>query len=156
MRPSKAIASPSPKSKPRQERLLTVGYQSENSHHQRPYIRLCGQWLADAGFPVAARIRVQVRKNRLVLTPIRYAADDEAQHLELRVLEILGRWGALSKAGLRAALGKDEATPWNQVIRRLIAERKIAYPVIGVGPGRARKLLLTQTGYETLAACIKQ
>ncbi|MEN9867070.1 MAG: Toxin SymE, type toxin-antitoxin system [Pseudomonadota bacterium] len=34
-----------------------------------PWIRLCGHWLTDAGFPLHARVRVLVAKDCLILTP---------------------------------------------------------------------------------------
>jgi len=34
-----------------------------------PHLRLTGHWLREAGFPVGARVRVQVQHGQLVITP---------------------------------------------------------------------------------------
>jgi toxic protein SymE len=34
-----------------------------------PWIRLTGRWLEDAGFKIASRVRVEVEKGRLIITP---------------------------------------------------------------------------------------
>lgn len=34
-----------------------------------PWISLCGKWLAQAGFEMAMRVRVQVEHGRLIITP---------------------------------------------------------------------------------------
>lgn len=34
-----------------------------------PYLRFNGLWLAEAGFPVGSRVRVEVEEGRLVVTP---------------------------------------------------------------------------------------
>jgi toxic protein SymE len=36
---------------------------------EAPWIRLTGRWLDEAGFGIASRIRVEVEKGRLVITP---------------------------------------------------------------------------------------
>jgi toxic protein SymE len=35
-----------------------------------PWIRLSGRWLAKAGFGISGRIRVEVEKGRLTITPV--------------------------------------------------------------------------------------
>jgi hypothetical protein len=153
-------ASPSHKSSPKQEakqeRFLTVSTNLDNPPYKRPTIRIRGRWLADAGFPPETRVRIQVSKNRLVLTPMRYAANDESERMELRVLEVLAKYGALHRAALCAALGKvEEAGQWKRVIRKLTVERKIAYPIVTPMQNHSPKYFLTELGCATLAACIE-
>jgi toxic protein SymE len=35
-----------------------------------PWIRLSGRWLEEAGFEISGRIRVEVERGRLVITPM--------------------------------------------------------------------------------------
>ena len=51
----------------RQERFLTVSLYPESKPY-RPWIRLCGLWLQQAGFPPQARIRVRIMHGCLVIT----------------------------------------------------------------------------------------
>ena len=66
------------------ERQLTVShnyhrrareawYQPESSIPV-PYLRFNGLWLAEAGFPIGAKVRVQVEEGRLVVTPAEVAS----------------------------------------------------------------------------------
>jgi hypothetical protein len=56
-------------------RRLTVSYFVPNSTRRNsvrapepmPYVRLLGRWLDRAGFPIGARLHVQVQRGRLVL-----------------------------------------------------------------------------------------
>jgi Toxin SymE, type I toxin-antitoxin system len=43
-----------------------------------PFVRLRGQWLEEVGFPVGARLRVEVAPGRLVLTPAAEVAEPAA------------------------------------------------------------------------------
>ena len=36
-----------------------------------PWIRLSGRWLEDAGFEISDKVRVEVQKDKLVITPAR-------------------------------------------------------------------------------------
>lgn len=83
------MANANPKSRPRkQERTLTIstsGYQPISNDEQEgcfqllgcqesrpyvsvPYIRLKGQWLAEAGFHRSHQVRVEISHGRLVIT----------------------------------------------------------------------------------------
>ena len=67
----KRRAKTTPPPKPRDikpERLLTVTDYGDPCPNT-PWIRLRGRWLTEAGFPVRCRIRVQVEKGRLIITP---------------------------------------------------------------------------------------
>jgi len=58
---------------PPEVRVLAVSHVSwnaENAHEGgRPYIRLKGKWLAQAGFAAGTRVAVTVRRGRLTITP---------------------------------------------------------------------------------------
>ena len=50
------------------ERFLTVanlGHSGANT----PWLRLSGKWLEQAGFPVNARVKVEITEGRLIITP---------------------------------------------------------------------------------------
>lgn len=50
------------------ERFLTIanlGHSGTNT----PWLRLSGKWLEQAGFPVNARVKVEVTEGRLIITP---------------------------------------------------------------------------------------
>lgn len=51
----------------KQERFLTVTLYPEPKPY-RPWIRLCGHWLQQAGFVPQARIRVRIMQGCLVIT----------------------------------------------------------------------------------------
>ena len=60
-------------SKPKQykmkrERFLTVT-DTRTTPTPTPWIRLCGKWLEQAGFPVRARVKIEVSEGKLVITP---------------------------------------------------------------------------------------
>ena len=58
-------------------RFLKVGYHYYESRRKEdcprsrtvPYVRLCGDWLQDAGFAVGQRVRVQVVDQCIVILP---------------------------------------------------------------------------------------
>jgi Toxin SymE, type I toxin-antitoxin system len=50
------------------DRILKVAPLPGNFNHT-PWIRLAGQWLAQAGFALDSRVRVQVEQGRLIITP---------------------------------------------------------------------------------------
>lgn len=52
----------------RRFRHLTVSLYPE-SRPCRPFIRLCGHWLRDAGFLPQMKVRVEVAHGRIVITP---------------------------------------------------------------------------------------
>ena len=56
-------------------RTVTVGAVSANLEGGRsaryPYLRLRGRWLQRAGFRVGIRVAIAIRRNRLVITPLR-------------------------------------------------------------------------------------
>jgi hypothetical protein len=54
--------------KPQTDRFLTVTTMPGNFANM-PWIRLAGQWLAQAGFSVRTRVRVHVEAGRLIITP---------------------------------------------------------------------------------------
>ncbi|CAB3764202.1 hypothetical protein LMG29739_04274 [Paraburkholderia solisilvae] len=43
-----------------------------------PWIRLSGRWLNEAGFPISSKVRVEVQKGKLVITP----ATQELDHAQ--------------------------------------------------------------------------
>jgi hypothetical protein len=58
---------------------LTVSYQTANTYHRewphrplpsKPFLRLHGRWLDEAGFAIGAQVSVQVMPGRLVLEVI--------------------------------------------------------------------------------------
>ena len=60
-------------------RRLTVSYQTPNTYHRehpfrplpaKPFLRLHGRWLDEAGFAIGAQVSVQVMPGRLVLEVI--------------------------------------------------------------------------------------
>ena len=60
-------------------RRLTVSYQTANTYHRewphrplpsKPFLRLHGRWLDEAGFAIGAQVCVQVMPGRLVLEVI--------------------------------------------------------------------------------------
>jgi Toxin SymE, type I toxin-antitoxin system len=60
-------------------RRLTVSYQTPNTYHRewphrplpsKPFLRLHGRWLDEAGFAIGAQVCVQVMPGRLVLEVI--------------------------------------------------------------------------------------
>ncbi len=60
-------------------RRLTVSYQTPNTYHRewpfrplpaKPFLRLQGRWLDEAGFAIGAQVSVQVMPGRLVLEVI--------------------------------------------------------------------------------------
>jgi hypothetical protein len=60
-------------------RRLTVSYQTANTYHRewphrplpaKPFLRLQGRWLDEAGFAIGAQVCVQVMPGRLVLEVI--------------------------------------------------------------------------------------
>jgi type I toxin-antitoxin system toxin SymE len=60
-------------------RRLTVSYQTPNTYHReppfrplpaKPFLRLQGRWLDEAGFAIGAQVCVQVMPGRLVLEVI--------------------------------------------------------------------------------------
>ena len=62
------------------ERRLTVSRlfrESGESHPERsalrpvPFLRMRGDWLERAGFGVGEKVRVQVKRGRLVIEPVR-------------------------------------------------------------------------------------
>jgi len=44
-----------------------------------PFLRLTGQWLAAAGFPIGERVEVRVESGRLILEPLEMAGDAERE-----------------------------------------------------------------------------
>lgn len=57
---------PQLKSEIMRDRFLTVSLYPEPKPH-RPWIRLCGLWLLDAGFTPQTRVQVKVAKDQLVI-----------------------------------------------------------------------------------------
>ena len=64
------------------ERRLTVSHTHQPRRPRRytpypgvyvPYLRFNGLWLAEAGFPIGSKVRVQVEQGRLVVTPAEVA-----------------------------------------------------------------------------------
>ena len=60
-------------SKPKQykmkrERFLTVA-DTRTTRTPTPWIRLSGKWLEQAGFPVSARVKIEVSEGKLIITP---------------------------------------------------------------------------------------
>lgn len=53
------------------DRFLTVGIDRDTYPKNLPWIRMRGQWLAQAGFVPRTRIHIRVGIDRLVLTAIR-------------------------------------------------------------------------------------
>lgn len=66
------------------ERQLTVSHTHQPRRPRRytpypgvrvPYLRFNGLWLAEAGFPIGSKVRVQVEEGRLVVTPAAPASE---------------------------------------------------------------------------------
>ncbi|MBC3810103.1 SymE family type I addiction module toxin [Undibacterium aquatile] len=61
------LSTEAAKTKIRRFRFLTVSLYPE-SRPCRPFIRLCGHWLRDAGFLPQMKVRVEVEHGRIVIT----------------------------------------------------------------------------------------
>lgn len=48
-------------------RRLTVGYLASSSKGHPPHIRIMGHWLKEVGFPIGAKVGVEVSQGRLVI-----------------------------------------------------------------------------------------
>jgi Toxin SymE, type I toxin-antitoxin system len=103
------------------ERRLTVSRTYQPQGHSRwnlvapkevPFVRLRGQWLEEVGFPVGARLRVEVAPGRLVLTP---AADEVA---EASAMDLPGQGAAARGPGSGAHGGAGSRTPQSGRRRR--------------------------------------
>ena len=71
--PKKDPNAPPPKERPmKAERFLTVA--DLGTPTDTPFLRVCGKWLAQAGFPVDAKVKITVAKGCLVITRERAAA----------------------------------------------------------------------------------
>ena len=71
--PKKDPNAPPPKERAmKAERFLTVADLGVPS--DTPFLRVCGKWLAQAGFPVDAKVKITVAKGCLVITRERAAA----------------------------------------------------------------------------------
>jgi toxic protein SymE len=56
--------------RPRPMKVLgPENYRFYNDLPPAPWIRLSGRWLEEAGFEISGRIRVEVERGRLVITP---------------------------------------------------------------------------------------
>jgi toxic protein SymE len=52
-------------------RRLKVGYASgDQPGSDVPFLRLCGRWLRDAGFPIGRNVKVEVSEGRLTIEPV--------------------------------------------------------------------------------------
>ena len=71
-------------------RRLTVSYQTANTYHRewphrplpsKPFLRLQGRWLDEAGFAIGMEVGVQVMPGRLVLETLgpKYAVEPDVK-----------------------------------------------------------------------------
>jgi hypothetical protein len=77
------------------------GWQRE--HLAKPFIRLRGRWLSEAGFPPGSRVTVTVEDGRLILTPERSQIPLNSAALESEKTRVFSR--------LDAALASVQQTP---------------------------------------------
>jgi hypothetical protein len=86
---------------PNIRRLTISRYYTEALRKERPYLRLKGKWLAQAGFESGTYVRVEVEQGRLVITPLPpdlKAVTEEIESLETQLVvlrEREARYGGL-------------------------------------------------------------
>ena len=66
-------------------RRLTISYFCAGAPTKKPYLRLKGKWLAQAGFKVGNQVKVEVEPDRLVITPL--PQDLQAVGTRIRALQ---------------------------------------------------------------------